>query len=61
MSQRWWTREEWNDADSETDGTHTCRACGHGATIQTPQRRTEHYCTECDAWQRFESVHTDAP
>jgi hypothetical protein len=60
MSQRWFDRDGWDDTQAtETDGTHTCRVCGHGATIQTPQRRTEHYCTECEAWQRFESVHTD--
>jgi hypothetical protein len=62
MPDRWWSRSEWDDTDAEADpdGTHTCRVCGHAATIQTPQRRTEHYCRECDAFRRFVSTLTDA-
>ena len=64
MSEKWWSSQEWDDTTntrSDADGTtHRCRVCDHGARISTPQRRTEHYCRECDAWQRFESVVDDA-
>lgn len=63
MSERWWSSQEWDDttsARSDTNATHRCRVCDHGARISTPQRYTEHYCRECDAWQRFESVVDDA-
>jgi len=61
MADRWWRSESWDDTgdDERDDATHRCRVCDHGARISTPQRRTEHYCTECDAWQRFESVVND--
>jgi len=59
MADRWWRSESWDDTgddDASDDATHRCRVCDHGARISTPQRRTEHYCRECDTWQRFESV-----
>lgn len=57
MSDRWWSRDEWDDTDaSDADGTHTCRECDHAATIETPQRRTRHYCRECEAFRPFVST-----
>jgi hypothetical protein len=58
MPGEWYDADAWDDTAAESDGTYTCRVCGHAATIQTPQRRTEHYCTECDDWRRFVSTLT---
>jgi len=63
MPDKWWSRDGWDDTAEETDadGTHTCRVCGHAARIETPQRRTEHYCRECDAFRRFVSTLEESP
>jgi len=51
----WWRSTDWDDtADTDADTpTHRCRACDHGARIQTPQRRTEHFCRDCGQFRRF--------
>lgn len=62
MSRKWTDRDAWDDTcdtPRTTDGTHTCRSCGHGATIETPHYRTEHFCTSCETWRRFVSVHAE--
>lgn len=63
MPDKWWSRDGWDDTAEEAapDGTHTCRVCGHAARIETPQRRTEHYCRECDAFRRFVSTLEESP
>lgn len=63
MAQNWHHADAWDDTTStetdDRDATHACRVCDHGATIQTPQRRTEHFCRDCETWRRFVSVHND--
>lgn len=73
MPDRWWNTQTWDDTSSspsrsreqgstnaDTAVTHRCRVCNHGAAISTPQRRTEHFCRDCETWRRFESVVDDA-
>ena len=60
MAGAWYDDTEWDDTQETGDGTHACRVCGYRARIETPQRRTEHYCRECDTWRRFESILSDS-